>query len=876
MIATKGRPTFKLSAHRIGIVFIIISFIWGLYLIKIQLDERNSQPDYLKGRIIHLSKEYIRALAREKGVYGIDGQPSTQQGVGDLKKATAVLLQSMLERIHVLEKQVEGVIVNSTLEFEILASQIKSLNTTFSLHLSNHSYVSANSCVIPDDPSYPECRQKVMWLINNWKSDGKFAQHGVNGSICSALTYLSEVEAWCPKSDRQVCDIPNDSAYPECTDKVQWMRKFWTSDPKFRSHGVDGGDCSILHYLSEVEHFCPVLEGRTLKSDCTIPKDPAFPSCTAKVAWMRNFWKTHECYAKDHGVNGTICSFLVYLSEVENWCPKFPGRVKPTSRATTEGAVTYLDLHRSDVQGLLGLLNDQDPIKFKWIKNRINQMWPQWLSALEDLKKKRDLKKIKQKKILVHIGLLANERALHFAANADKGGPLGELVQWSDLIASLYLLGHDVTVTADIPRLQGIFGKLRGPAKKPCPTTIKNDYDLIYLDYYGVKQMQTKVGQFTQSFKCKFRIVDSFGTEAQFNYAGFTEKVPGGSMALWGRHNLNLKQFMTMFPHSPDNSFLGFVVGEEPTPDPHPKKKKARALVYGKHYYMWKDLKQRSFLDVINKYMEIHATVGGGPESEIKKWVPSYVINHGVLPSLEVQKLLQDSMIFVGLGFPYEGPAPLEAIAHGCFFLNTKYHPPRNRINTPFFKDKPTLRQITSQHPYAEDYIGQPYVYTVDINDLNKIEAVMKEIMMAEPVSPYLPYEFTHKGMLERLHVFIENQNFCGQNLWPPLNALQARKGAMGSSCKETCHSLGLVCEPQYFPAINTKERMTRSGFPCNTTRVEDMPSLVAPGYRDDPPVCLRQAQNLLFSCTANSPTTKRLCPCRDFKKGQVALCSKC
>ncbi|EDO49391.1 predicted protein [Nematostella vectensis] len=746
MIATKGRPTFKLSAHRIGIVFIIISFIWGLYLIKIQLDERNSQPDYLKGRIIHLSKEYIRALAREKGVYGIDGQPSTQQGVGDLKKATAVLLQSMLERIHVLEKQVEGVIVNSTLEFEILASQIKSLNTTFSLHLSNHSYVSANSCVIPDDPSYPECRQKVMW--------------------------------------------------------------------------------------------------------------------------MRNFWKTHECYAKDHGVNGTICSFLVYLSEVENWCPKFPGRMKPTSRATTEGA----DLHRSDVQGLLGLLNDQDPIKFKWIKNRINQMWPQWLSALEDLKKKRDLKKIKQKKILVHIGLLANERALHFAANADKGGPLGELVQWSDLIASLYLLGHDVTVTADIPRLQGIFGKLRGPAKKPCPTTIKNDYDLIYLDYYGVKQMQTKVGQFTQSFKCKFRIVDSFGTEAQFNYAGFTEKVPGGSMALWGRHNLNLKQFMTMFPHSPDNSFLGFVVGEEPTPDPHPKKKKARALVYGKHYYMWKDLKQRSFLDVINKYMEIHATVGGG----IKKWVPSYVINHGVLPSLEVQKLLQDSMIFVGLGFPYEGPAPLEAIAHGCFFLNTKYHPPRNRINTPFFKDKPTLRQITSQHPYAEDYIGQPYVYTVDINDLNKIEAVMKEIMMAEPVSPYLPYEFTHKGMLERLHVFIENQNFCGQNLWPPLNALQARKGAMGSSCKETCHSLGLVCEPQYFPAINTKERMTRSGFPCNTTRVEDMPSLVAPGYRDDPPVCLRQAQNLLFSCTANSPTTKRLCPCRDFKKGQVALCSKC
>ena len=52
--------------------------------------------------------------------------------------------------------------------------------------------------------------------------------------------------------------------------------------------------------------------------------------------------------------------------------------------------------------------------------------------------------------ILIHIGLLARESALHFGELAYKGGPLGELVQWSDLITSLYLLGHDVTVTADI------------------------------------------------------------------------------------------------------------------------------------------------------------------------------------------------------------------------------------------------------------------------------------------------------------------------------------------------------------------------------------------------------------------------------------------
>ena len=56
--------------------------------------------------------------------------------------------------------------------------------------------------------------------------------------------------------------------------------------------------------------------------------------------------------------------------------------------------------------------------------------------------------------VLIHIGLLANEGQLHFAEEASKGGPLGELVQWSDLITSLYILGHDVTVTANIAAVQ--------------------------------------------------------------------------------------------------------------------------------------------------------------------------------------------------------------------------------------------------------------------------------------------------------------------------------------------------------------------------------------------------------------------------------------
>lgn len=108
--------------------------------------------------------------------------------------------------------------------------------------------------------------------------------------------------------------------------------------------------------------------------------------------------------------------------------------------------------------------------------------------------------------------------------------------------------------------------------------------------------------------------------------------------------------------------------------------------------------------------------------------------------------------LFVGLSFPYEGPAPLEAIANGCAFLNPKFNPPKSSKNTDFFKGKPTLRevrhppgggrrflarfltsllspQLTSQHPYAEVYVGQPHVWTVDIENSAEVERAIRSIL---------------------------------------------------------------------------------------------------------------------------------------------------
>lgn len=53
---------------------------------------------------------------------------------------------------------------------------------------------------------------------------------------------------------------------------LQWMRARWTSDPCYAFFGVDGTECSFLIYLSEVEWFCPPLPWRNQTAAQRAPK----------------------------------------------------------------------------------------------------------------------------------------------------------------------------------------------------------------------------------------------------------------------------------------------------------------------------------------------------------------------------------------------------------------------------------------------------------------------------------------------------------------------------------------------------------------------------------------------------------------------------
>ncbi|KAK2561560.1 hypothetical protein P5673_015541, partial [Acropora cervicornis] len=512
-----------------------------------------------------------------------------------------------------------------------------------------------------------------------------------------------------------------------------------------------------------------------------------------------------KCHGEKYGIDlKNTCSVIQYLSEKEAWCPLLSWRQHQNSPTFRKDPNISQAIIQKNLSGLIEKISGE---RYTWIRKRIIGTWPHW--------------------ILLYLSSMGEHK--FFLDNAFMGGPLGELTQWCDLISALYVLGHDVTIGFNV---DDVPSSLVHPAQDGCVREASTDgLDLIFTDIMGLMILAMRSGPDYSLHKCKIRVLDSFGTDAEFNYKKYKGKIPGGRSP-WGDLDLHLQQFMTMYPHSPDNSFLGFAVPQRKHRDKDENTRKA-ALVYGKDPAFWKGY--GDYIGTIKKHFhEVHSTLGGTKESHRKYQVPEYVINHGI--------------VFVGLGKPYEGPAALEALANGCFFLNPKFNPPLDRTNTGFFAGKPFNRKITSQNPYAEVFVGKPFVHTVDINNSTEVEEALRQI--------------------------INTKEFCKLSHWPPLRELQMVLGGEGETCIEACYKKQLMCEPKYFTSLNTKESLERTDLQCKS--IVFLESLLAPAFHSADGGCWLQSQPLLFSCRAAGPGVQRLCPCRSYRKEQVALCTSC
>nr|AAH62354.1 MGAT5B protein [Homo sapiens] len=193
-----------------------------------------------------------------------------------------------------------------------------------------------------------------------------------------------------------------------------------------------------------------VSEGR--RDQCEAPSDPKFPDCSGKVEWMRARWTSDPCYAF-FGVDGTECSFLIYLSEVEWFCPPLPWRNQTAAQRAPKPLPKVQAVFRSNLSHLLDLMGSgKESLIF--MKKRTKRLTAQWALAAQRLAQKLGATQRDQKQILVHIGFLTEESGDVFSPRVLKGGPLGEMVQWADILTALYVLGHGLRVTVSLKELQ--------------------------------------------------------------------------------------------------------------------------------------------------------------------------------------------------------------------------------------------------------------------------------------------------------------------------------------------------------------------------------------------------------------------------------------
>uniref|UniRef100_A0A914EGP4 alpha-1,6-mannosyl-glycoprotein 6-beta-N-acetylglucosaminyltransferase n=1 Tax=Acrobeloides nanus TaxID=290746 RepID=A0A914EGP4_9BILA len=326
-----------------------------------------------------------------------------------------------------------------------------------------------------------------------------------------------------------------------------------------------------------------------------------FPNCRPKMEWMRDNWETHACYS-ELGVDGSECSSFVYLSQIEQHCPPaFPSHsnIPPASV-----------IQSRKLEELLLLLSDSD-VNYNFIKSRITRLFPKWIQGINELQNSiPNLWNRPRLNLILYLGFLSHETGLKFGEKSTTGGPLGEMVQWADLITSVFILGHNVSISSEWNSFKTKADEYENQG--PCPRLDGKQVDLIFTDIMGLRRIKRKKKNFFTSNKCKFRMLDSFGTHAEFNsnaYFKAHSSQIGGKNA-WGGHELALQQFLTMYPHTDDNTFLGFVVE---TYDFHETVARENiTVVYGKEKYMWKD--SEPILQIAANYTQIHATVADSDE----------------------------------------------------------------------------------------------------------------------------------------------------------------------------------------------------------------------------------------------------------------------
>jgi hypothetical protein len=239
-----------------------------------------------------------------------------------------------------------------------------------------------------------------------------------------------------------------------------------------------------------------------------------------------------------------------------------------------------------------------------------------------------------------------------------------------------------------------------------CTPEVMSSQDMVITDFLGVNHALGLAAAAQHPQRCKFRVLDVYGTDDSYNMAD--NRGPYCCM------HLHLQQLWTFIPnYSPGNDFLWYVVksfrplqafqaAQQQQQQAQAPSRAFEVLLYGKAYKIFND--DHAYIQQLLQVAPVHATAMGWPSNSPLQGVH----NWGVLPHQQLHSLMARTFAYAGLPAIMVGPAAIEAMSQGVVFLNYGL-PPWNMSE---MMGKPTTQLWTSQFPYLEPY--EPHVLTLD------------------------------------------------------------------------------------------------------------------------------------------------------------------
>lgn len=258
-------------------------------------------------------------------------------------------------------------------------------------------------------------------------------------------------------------------------------------------------------------------------------------------------------------------------------------------------------------------------------------------------------------------------------------------------------------------------------------------FDVVITDYDGIGTAENS-GQFPL-YHCKYFLVDGFGTQAAYNW----------------RH-MDLKRILTPYPFDNSNTPIHLITGVLPKPL-WAEKREDYGILWAKlpkYLFPPSDPGRRlvQVLRNVSRMVKLHSSLSQVITSRLNSRVK---MADRISPAphqrnrTEFLQLMTGARFLLGIGMPVDGPTALEAIAHGCPFINPVFSPPRQQTG------KPTRFNYTSQHPFIEANFNPPHVYTIDIFDHEVVAETIRTIMSSPPPEPFVHPSNTPQVYLENL-----------------------------------------------------------------------------------------------------------------------------